>query len=594
MKKLNFTFYFYNKLRQFYADERGVYAVMTALLAFPLLVLVGFTVDGTGVLLDKSRLAQGMDQAALALIAENNNYRDNKKHSDVNRQTVSKEERDKFGGNEFMAKQEKRNQELIQGIAKLYLRSEDNNDSDAPVKISKDFQYLCEELDLPTGNEYSRRKPVVCQVQGSVDRKFWLPVSESLANVNSLKDGRLTLDSQTTYAIKEKGVVIPVELMLVADFSGSMHQDLNGKYSSDKTKMGKSKISILREVVGEISNILFPAKESEEISPFNRMAFTTFSGGVRQKSESSKCILPYESKSWKNSINLTIERWITGNDVPPKWNSKKKIWEKSWVRFENHYKGKYDAFYEETCKQRSANSPTYCQISANPKTIMDYAIKIHDWTTVRAIFNTYMDTNKTISQVQNFDGSNRKYHLVFDDENYCLGGNKGKQTTQSWFDRSNKNISRELNYINPQGHTSASSGLIVGANLIMDANNDPKAKPAKLGTNTQRIIMVLSDGEDNWPTYDTLVTLLNAGICEKIKERVDTLQDPNFRELPTRIAFVAFGYSPPQRQIDAWKRCVGDQYYVAYSQKELLDTFKQVIGFEEEVGRSSSKKPKFN
>ncbi|SUC09632.1 Flp pilus assembly protein TadG [Pasteurella canis] len=591
MKKLNLTLCFYNKLKQFYADQQGVYTVMTALLAFPILVLVGFTVDGTGVLLDKARLAQGMDQAALALIAENNEYRENKKHSDVNRQVISKAEKDKFRGNEFMAKQEKRNQELIQGIAKLYLRSEDSGDPDAPVKVTKDFQYLCEELDLPTGNEYSRRKPVVCQVQGSVDRKFWLPVSESLANVNSLKNGRLTLDSQTTYAIKEKGVVIPVELMLVADFSGSMHQDLNGRYNSDKTKMGKSKISILREVVGEISNILFPAKESEEVSPFNRMAFTTFSGGVRQKNESSKCTLPYERKSWKDPINLTIERWITGNNTKLEWNEKRQQWENSWVRFDVHYKGKYDQFYENTCTK---SSPMRCQISANPKTIMDYAMKIQDWTTVRAIFNKYMDTNRTISQVQDFDGSNKNYHLVFDNESYCLGGNRGKETTQAWFDKSNKNISQALHRINPQGWTSASSGLIVGANLIMDANKDPKAQPAKLGTNTQRVIMVLSDGEDNWPTYDTLVSLLNAGICDRIKERVDTLQDPNFRELPTRIAFVAFGYSPPKRQVDAWKKCVGDQYYVAYSQKELLDTFKQVIGFEEEVGRSSSKKPKFN
>ncbi|MXN87881.1 TadE/TadG family type IV pilus assembly protein [Pasteurella canis] len=594
MKKLNLTFCFYEKLKQFYADQRGVYTVMTALLAFPVLVLIGFTVDGTGVLLDKARLAQGMDQAALALIAENNEYRENKKHSDVNRQMISKAEKDKFRGNEFMAKQEKRNQELIQGIAKLYLRSEDSGDPDAPVKVTKDFQYLCEELDLPTGNEYSRRKPVVCQVQGSVDRKFWLPVSESLANVNSLKNGRLTLDSQTTYAIKEKGVVIPVELMLVADFSGSMHQDLNGRYSSDKTKMGKSKISILREVVGEISKILLPLKVSEEVSPFNRMAFTTFSGGVRQKNESSKCTLPYERKSWKNSINLTVERWITGNNVRKQWNQQKGQWEDSWVKFDVHYKGKYDKFYENTCTKASRNSPMRCQILANPKTIMDYAMEIQDWTTVRAIFYAYMDTNRTINQVQSFDGSNRKYHLVFDNENYCLGGNTGKETTQAWFDQSNKNISQALSRINPQGWTSASSGLIVGANLIMDANKDPKSQPAKLGTNTQRVIMVLSDGEDNWPTYDTLVSLLNAGICDRIKERVDTLQDPKFRELPTRIAFVAFGYSPPKRQVDAWKKCVGDQYYVAYSQKELLDTFKQVIGFEEEVGRSSSKKPKFN
>ncbi|MFP4793461.1 TadE/TadG family type IV pilus assembly protein [Pasteurella multocida] len=587
MKKLYLIRSCYDSVRKFYENELGVYTVMTALLAFPLLVLIGFTVDGTGVVLDKARLAQGMDQAALALVAENNDYRENKKHSDVNRQVVSPQDKAKFGGNEFMAKQEKRNQELIQGIAKLYLRSENvNASSDALITIDKPFHYSCEELDLPTANEYARRKPIVCEVQGGVNRKFWLPVSESLVSEDKLKKDRVRLESDTSYAIKEKGIVIPVELMLVSDYSGSMNshlQDKNGR------SLGKAKITILREVVSEISKILLPEDVSEGVSPFNRIGFTTFSGGVRQRDVTEGCVLPYEGKISQTSRKLTIRYWITGNNTPWKFNAGRR--ERSTVSFQEHYKGYYDKFHSSTC--RGSGSSRTCQIDANPKKIMDYALKINDWTTIKELFNTYIDVSGTIDQISQFDGSNRRYDMVFTDEERCLGGNIGRRTTRAWFDQKNKDITRELNIVRPSGWTSASSGLLVGANVMMDENKNPDAKPSKLGTNIQRVILVLSDGEDNWPTYSTLTTLLNNGMCDKIREQLGKLQDPNLRELPGRIAFVAFGYSPPANQVAAWKKCVGDQYYTAYSKEELLDSFKQIIGFEEEVGRSSSHKPKF-
>ncbi|HDR1026965.1 pilus assembly protein [Pasteurella multocida] len=587
MKKLYLIRSCYDSVRKFYENELGVYTVMTALLAFPLLVLIGFTVDGTGVVLDKARLAQGMDQAALALVAENNDYRENKKHGDVNRQVVSPQDKAKFGGNEFMAKQEKRNQELIQGIAKLYLRSENANaSSDAPITIDKPFHYSCEELDLPTANEYARRKPIVCEVQGGVNRKFWLPVSESLVSEDKLKKDRVRLESDTSYAIKEKGIVIPVELMLVSDYSGSMNshlQDKNGR------SLGKAKITILREVVSEISKILLPEDVSEGVSPFNRIGFTTFSGGVRQRDVTEGCVLPYEGKLSQTPRRLTIRYWVTSNQTP--WRHNGGRWERSTVSFDEHYRGYYEQFYPKTC--RGEGSARTCQIDANPKKIMDRALSINDWTTVRELFNSYMDVSETIDQISEFNGQNRNYDMVFTDEERCLGNNIGRRTTRAWFDQKNKDITRELNIVRPSGWTSASSGLLVGANVMMDENKNPDAKPSKLGTNIQRVILVLSDGEDNWPTYSTLTTLLNNGMCDKIREQLGKLQDPNLRELPGRIAFVAFGYSPPANQVAAWKKCVGDQYYTAYSKEELLDSFKQIIGFEEEVGRSSSHKPKF-
>ena len=51
-KKFKLTRVLLKSINQFNQDEQGVYAVMTALLAFPLLFLIAFTVDGTGALLD--------------------------------------------------------------------------------------------------------------------------------------------------------------------------------------------------------------------------------------------------------------------------------------------------------------------------------------------------------------------------------------------------------------------------------------------------------------------------------------------------------------------------------------------------------------
>ena len=142
----------------------------------------------------------------------------------------------------------------------------------------------------------------------------------------------------------------------------------------------------------------------------------------------------------------------------------------------------------------------------------------------------------------------------------------------------------------PGGWTLSSSGLLVGANLMVNTNKD--ALPSKIRTNTQRIILVLSDGVDT--ALPTLTgELLDAGMCPKIREKLDSLQDKNYRQLPTKIAFVIFGYRQSAAQKASWERCVGKgNYFIADNEEQLLKAFKQIIGFEEEVGRSSSVTPK--
>lgn len=64
------------KLYAFIKQQQGVYAMIMAMITLSLLVIIGFTVDGSGLLLDRARLADSLDQAALTITAENNTFRD--------------------------------------------------------------------------------------------------------------------------------------------------------------------------------------------------------------------------------------------------------------------------------------------------------------------------------------------------------------------------------------------------------------------------------------------------------------------------------------------------------------------------------------
>ncbi|MBN6069908.1 pilus assembly protein [Aggregatibacter actinomycetemcomitans] len=526
-KNFNLTTKLLSTVKQFSKNEHGVYAIITALLAFPLLLFVAFTVDGTGILLDKARLAQATDQAALLLIAEDNQYRKNKDHSDVKRQNVSQQEIEREGRNfsnaKVQAQWKKRNQELVQGLVKLYLRSDDSKGqkNSSPVTIKEPFLAECLEEKTQPKNQNGTAKSVACVVQGSVQRKFWLPWGQTLVSSNQLHDGRVGINSGKTYAVKEKQITIPIDLMMVTDLSGSMKWYIDRQVEAYPPNR---RIDALVEVVSEVQNILLPKQNKESVSPYNRMGFVSFAAGARQKGETSGCVLPYYAQQSKTrEISDLLKRSIRRG-----------------------------------LKELEKN----------------------------------MDTAKTVSQIKQFNGEKQTYDFTFDNGRYCLGGNRGKETTQAWFDQKKPNVAEALSKIEPLGGTAVTSGMLIGINLMASKNSEPEAAPSKLNTNTRRVLLILSDGEDNQPSEQTLVKLMNAGLCREIKEKMNSLQDPKYGQVEPRVAFIAFGTKLPDNQLNAWKQCVGKHYYSVFSKQGLLDAFKQIISFEEEVGRSSSQKPK--
>lgn len=592
-RKLNASRYIYRQFKHFYLNQKGVYAVMTALLVFPLLFLIAFTVDGTGMLLDKARFAQATDQAALLLIAENNAYRKGEDHDDLKSQSVSKDELDAYK-REFSSDKnpkrslqtQKRNQELVQGIVKLYLRSYDSNgqSNSSPITIPKDFIADCRISSKTRTN--GEANTVACKVDGDVERKFFLPWSRTLTSNNQDKTA---IGSGTSYAVKEKDVVVPIDLMLVNDFSGSMTDKLQGH--------AHKKIDILKDVVGNIADELIKKELPENISKYNRIGFVSFALGAQQfGNDYSRCVLPFDGNADARIKVKVAHRVYPSDHRPPYEGTAYRILKNQFNLKNSDYNTPFDPIHNDGYMYIEDNAVKLS--SAFLADWVDNTIAYSEYEPehpIETVFYKYFDMKKTLNRIDKFDGSSQKYDITFNKAQPCLKDRQTgsiQNTTNIWFTKGeSEKLKMEMSSLKPEGWTLASSGVLIGANLLMDKNKNPETYPTKLRTNTQRILIILSDGEDRG-LHRLTRELIEEGMCTRIKNRLDTLQDTGYRNLPAKMAFVAFGYKQTDKIKNSWKNCVGnDNYYQADDPHTLLKVFKQIIGLEEEVGRSSSYAP---
>lgn len=572
-------YHYFIKLKQFFQNEDGAYAVIMGILSFFLIGLVALTVDGSGMLLDKARFSQGIEQAGLALMAENNDFRTtNQKHADVLRQTVTKEELEGFSDT-FSAQKYKRNQELVSGLVRHYYYPstyfKDN------LKISDKYDYQCNNLQGPNGEQL---KSIACEISGKFERPSWLYLGKN----NGLSFAETTtINANKIYIQKNLDEIIPIDLMLVADLSGSMNSSVSG------TKYGTAKIDILREVVSAIAKELLEQNNTEEgkvISQYNRIGFTSFAFGAQQQNNPAQCYLPYVVNydtttqvrvriRPKSSLNPSGEKIVDYCDNNSNYRDN--------MDYRNY---RYYMDYRD-----------YRDVTLSYKMLRSYIgsdEQCYSYPTLARFFDQLIDYDETIKTIDSFNGRDNDYLMVFNKNSWCLGSaNTHINSTYIW---AGKNKSADLlsrfNQVPALGATLSSSGLLIGANLLMNTNPDENAQPSKLGANTQRIILVLSDGQDQITSNDTLnitSNLINQGMCEKIKNKLNSLQDKTYLEQPTRIGFVAFGYGPSGTQKAAWEKCVGKYYYVANNKEELLESFRKIIGLVEEVGHSTYKEPTY-
>lgn len=620
MKKVfNLSQMSYELCKRFYKDQSGVYMYMGGMLAIVLLGLAALAVDGSGIYLDKARFVQAMDQGALAVATENNTkYREiEPNHADVNKflKDVAGVPDDK----KFSTQQYMRNQELVQGMVKLYMRSYDKSNpsnSDLPIRIEDEFNIDCKEevFHVKVNGVTQIKKPIICELSGEIKRKSWLPLD------NKISFGKeVDIASGVTYGVKDKGIPAPMDLVFVLDFSTSMTSDLANNYSA---AVKNRKITILREVVAEISEALLPATQVSSVSPYNRIGFVTFASAAQQNKDRSQCVLPYyPNKSGNpvvttriqiNSIEYKNGQIVYENGKPKRHKHSVQTAPWTWVEPPTEFY-KNDIKRTRVCEDYPKTNPRgeFCQVDINIATAMERALKLEkiDEDNIRVFARKYTSyyyfdptATETLTQIRKFNGSNIRYPLFFKDaptnyrsgEHLCGDLKTTEYTTQAWFDKDNKGVAAALNKVPTRDGTNVTSGFLVGANILMGANKDPNAAPKVLGTNTQRILLVLSDGQDNFPAWDTAIELLKAGMCTEVKNKADSLRDPDFNTLPTKIGFVAFGYTPDPTTGAAWKACVGEEnFFLANNKEKLLESFKQIIGLQEEVGKTSTTRPTF-
>ncbi|AIZ79029.1 TadE/TadG family type IV pilus assembly protein [Actinobacillus equuli] len=546
-------------IKRFIQDESGVYAVMGGLLALPIVALMFVSLESAGIIQDKARLSDSLEQAVLSLSAENNSGRKKNDYrlSDTDAENGHFHPESKIG---------KRDLEIAESFVMTYLPQT------AASKMS--LTPICETKEKTNSKGHTSSAETTCTVSGTIQHKSWFPLKVGNTEVIPAE----VKVASASKAFKKNIVSIPIDLMVVADLSGSMDFNLAGQQTYAYNK-NESKISILKEVLNELAmNSLF----SQESNDKNRIAVSPFALGAEYSA--TECTLPFVFNDNPRTISYT------------------------------------DRFGKKTTRNTQDIIKEYLTTPGSSNSKLS-----------RAVFTqslaTQIDVTKTLSSI----GSPDKVGLKFLKNAYCLG--EKNRNHHKWFTQGEQGeFSTFVNQLEAVGSTFAGSGLLAAADKMLKE----KGRSKELGEETKRVLLVLSDGNDELRAEDSGVPfknysrltedlilgyqeetlassteqtfydsnpysrigsysgksdiILNDGrkqlsdkfqMCNIIRDKLNELND----DKNTSIVFVEFGYQ--SKSADAWKKCVGNEnYHSATNRETLLNSFKQAIGHTDDVGHS--------
>ncbi|QLB18792.1 tight adherence protein G [Mannheimia granulomatis] len=535
--------------KRFIQDESGVYTIMGGLLALPILALIFVSLEGAAIIQDKARLADSLEQAVLALTAENNSGR---KATDY-KLSGGNTNNDGFNMHSEVGK---RDHQITKTFVKVYL----------PQTNEEKMQLtpVCTTKHETNKKGHTSSSEVTCTVAGNIDHLSWFPLT--VGNITVIPQN-VSVASESK-AFKKNSFNIPIDLMVVTDLSGSMRYDLT---NTREVNNGSSKLGILKSVLEELAaKSLF----SPESNDNNRIAVAPFALGAQYSD--NQCILPFVLKN--DQIYSYRRAYYTSSE-----SMKKSI--------TNYLSGYYR---HEIDRIKFAHSLAYL-----------------------------VDIKKTIESIGK---EYPKDPIIFNKNKLCLG--ERNRNSHKWY---NKNESSQfftlVEGLHAEGSTLVSSGLLTAATIMLKE----KSRTEELGEQTKRVILVLSDGNDeltagdkgtpftqysritenfllgqeevtqkannNQDFYDkdrryvgslplyfkdeTQRRKLSLNACDQIREKLNQ----HNRDQNTKIVFVEFGYSSKSR--NAWEKCVGkNNYYSANNRESLLNSFKQAIGETDDIGRS--------
>ncbi|MGP2471381.1 pilus assembly protein [Yersinia sp. 2540 StPb PI] len=236
-----------------------------------------------------------------------------------------------------------------------------------------------------------------------------------------------------------------------------------------------------------------------------------------------------------------------------------------------------------TIEDHAVQKRIYCHFPFVPKTYMplgDYLknVKVCDKDTkdqTMCTIENNIDYDKTINSITNTTAPHDFINIPIDDvisNSYCL--KTSNAYTLSSDDLTNDNIQRNIEQ-EVEGDTLVSSGILAGNKLLKESNS----------TNSNKLMIILSDGSDSGNGITITSTLMEKEMCDKIKEN------------NIRMAFIAIGYSEEHKTTNKsynidWNKCVGEgNYYEAYNAHELEASLRQALSSTKtpEVGRNIPK-----
>ncbi|WP_045418137.1 TadE/TadG family type IV pilus assembly protein [Vibrio owensii] len=197
--------------------------------------------------------------------------------------------------------------------------------------------------------------------------------------------------------------------------------------------------------------------------------------------------------------------------------------------------------------------------------------------------NETVDIESTIADVW-VDKSNdpeavcafERYEEDYEDRSYPFN-NEGLTDN---FDK----IEKEIKRFEPEGWTAALQGIIKAAQMFDSLDN----LAAGTSPNARQLLVILTDGVDKTGSNDKpldgklpLPKLVDAGMCTKIKEHLNSKFTLDNRPVSFQMAMIGFDYDVSTNKSIA--ECVGvDNVYDAANPDELLDIILNLIS--EEIG----------
>ncbi|MBM2901064.1 TadE/TadG family protein [Escherichia coli] len=179
-----------------------------------------------------------------------------------------------------------------------------------------------------------------------------------------------------------------------------------------------------------------------------------------------------------------------------------------------------------------------------------------------ALFESFIDINGTINAIPNKVNDIQIPLAAAGGSSNCLSGSNSHKVALT----SNPSEINAIQSMTAKGDTLVSSGVLLGVPYLTS------------GKASRKVMVIVSDGTDNPETVQITPKLINAGMCDRIREVIST------KDSVGKISFIGINYNPT---FD-WKRCVGDKnFFLPQNVQELEDDLRRAVF--EEVGHNITK-----